>query len=120
MTTVNQSLKETLYKKGWRYELSETIHPNKGVVVNHSLAEQRWNEGNLTYVDITIDEVVNWLYNRYGLWPCIDKAEGFSYWKFNIRKLKDIGYDYGGFGCNFNSPTEAYLASFEYILANLI
>lgn len=68
----------------------------------------------------TIAEVVMWLYEKYGVWVCIDKAEGFDWWKFNIRKLKDVGYEYGGFGCDFNSPTEACDAGIEYALKNLI
>ncbi len=68
----------------------------------------------------TIAEVVMWLYEKYDIWICVDKAEGFNWFKFNIRKLKDIGYEYGGFGSDFNSPKEAQVAAIEYTLNNLI
>lgn len=64
----------------------------------------------------TIAEVVMWLYEKHGVWVCIDKAEDFDWWKFNIRMLKDVGYLYGGFGSDFNSPTAAYEAAIEYTL----
>lgn len=71
------------------------------------------------YLKPTIAEVVMWLYEKHGIWICVDKAEGFDWWKFNIRILKDVGYVYGGFGSDYNSPTEAYSSAIEYTLKNL-
>lgn len=71
-------------------------------------------------VSPTIADVVMWLYKKHSIWICIDKAEGFDWWKFNIRMLKDVGYVYGGFGSDFNSPIEAYSQAVEYVLKNLI
>ena len=68
----------------------------------------------------TISQVVKWLYKKHGIWICVDKAEDFNWWKFNVRILQDIGYKYGGFGSDFNSPTEAYESGIEHILNNLI
>jgi hypothetical protein len=68
----------------------------------------------------TIAEVVMWLYEKHGIWICVDKAAGFDWWKFNIRILKDVGYVFGEFGSDYNSPTEAYEAAIEYTLKNLI
>lgn len=62
----------------------------------------------------TIAEVVMWLYEKHGVWICVDKAEDFDWWKFIIRKLQDTGYKNGGFGYDFNSPTEAYLGGIKY------
>lgn len=68
----------------------------------------------------TIVEVVIWLYEKHGIWVCIDKAEDFNWRKFSIRKLNDIGYERIGFGSDFKSPKEAYKAGIEYTLKNLI
>jgi len=114
-TLINPETKQLLFDKGWRYELSESYDPELGGTrVNHSLGEQRWNEGkNLTYVDITIAEVVMWLYEKHGVWikaePTIkDKWEAFVY---------QVGWKYVN---TVNSPTEAYEAAIEYTLNNLI
>ena len=72
------------------------------------------------YIAPTIAEVVMWLYEKHGIWICIDKAEDFNWWKFNIRKLNDIGYERIGFGSELNSPKEAYEAGIIYTLKNLI
>jgi hypothetical protein len=68
----------------------------------------------------TIAQVVMWLYKKHKIWVCTDKSEGFNWWKFNIRRLKDVGFEYGGFGSDFNSPQEAYQAAFKHILEELI
>ena len=72
------------------------------------------------YLKPTIAEVVMWLYEKHGIWIGVDKSAGFDWWKFNIRILKDVGYAYGEFGSDYNSPTEAYSAGIEYTLKNLI
>ena len=129
---VNPETKQLLFDKGWRYELSYSYDPELGGTrVNHSLGEQRWNEGkNLTYVDITIAEVVMWLYEKYGIWISVheENCRGYVGFDFNIVFVGDhettvtqqeIQYKLLG-ETVFNSPTEAYEAAIEYTLNNLI
>ena len=129
---VNPETKQLLFDKGWRYELSESYDPELGGTrVNHSLGEQRWNEGkNLTYVDITIAEVVMWLYEKHGIWISVheENCRGYVGFDFNIVFVGDhettvtqqeIQYKLLG-ETVFNSPTEAYEAAIEYTLNNLI
>jgi len=111
-TPVSFEIKQLLYDKGWRYELGldET-----GYKVKNSLAEQRWNEGNLTYVDIAISEVVMWLYEKHGIWIYalrMDQKE--FYWSIDTDKREFTS------GENFKTPTEAYEAAIEYTLKNFL
>ena len=126
-TLISFELKVLLFKKGFRYELSHSYDPELGGTrVNHSLAEQRWNEGDLTYVDITIADVVMWLYEKHGIWVSVKTIKwnyehntirfNYNICKFNHNNssdITDVVYD-------FNSPTEAYEAAIEYTLKNLI
>lgn len=113
---VSFKINQLLYDKGWRYELGvdETGHK-----VKNSLAEQRWNEGDLTYVDITIAEVVMWLYEKHGIWVEVymDDDGTFGYL---ISKITKEGRVDSLLKRRFNSPTEAYEAAIEYTLNNLI
>lgn len=129
---VNPETKQLLFDKGWRYELSESYDPELGGTrVNHSLGEQRWNEGkNLTYVDITIVDIIMWLYEKHGIWISVheENCRGYVGFDFNIVFVGDheatvtqqeIQYKLLG-ETVFNSPTEAYEAAIEYTLNNLI
>ena len=110
-TPVSFETKNILFNKGWRYKLSldET-----GRRVENSLAEQRWNEGDLTYIDITITEVIMWLYEKHGIWISVlqhtKNSEG-KYFEAFVNSMTFSGY---------NSPTEAYEVAIEYTLKNLI
>lgn len=122
-TNVNYETKQKLFDKGWRYELNNDS-------LNNSLAEQRWNEGDLTYVDITIAEVVMWLYEKYGIWiyplPIDDdmklwqariiKGEPFSKLSNTLKIISNGEISYR----SIYSPTEAYEAAIYYTLKNLI
>ena len=120
-TPVSFEIKQLLYDKGWRYELGVDETGNR---VEHSLAEQRWNEGDLTYIDITIAEIVMWLYEKHGIWIGINKDTSVKwandYFNFHIQgkngesAFSDVG------GTQPNSPTEAYEAAIKYTLKNLI
>ena len=122
---VNPETKQLLFDKGWRYELSESYDPELGGTrVNHSLGEQRWNEGkNLTYVDITIAEVVMWLYEKHGIWiqpyRTDDNSDNYPLFWCEINNKGSI-IESTHFGGWFESPTEAYGAAIEYVLKNLI
>ena len=113
-TPISFEIKQLLYDKGWRYELG---FDETGYRVEHSLAEQRWNEGNFTYVDITIAEVVMWLYEKHGVWIY---AERYS--TLFRPYAEEIGDERFGKweGHKYNSPTEAYEAAILYTLNNLI
>ena len=117
-TLINPETKQLLFDKGWRYELSESYDPELGGTrVNHSLGEQRWNEGkNLTYVDITISEVVMWLYEKHGIWIEVIETDLFNRFFFQIKRKDNTRLKNG----DFNYPTEAYEAAIEYTLNNLI
>ncbi len=108
-TPVSFEIKQLLYYRGWRYEIGidET-----GYRVEHSLAEQRWNEGDLTYVDITIAEIVMWLYEKHGIWIEVRK----SYLSDFVPVIKGPRVELD----TCKSPTEAYEAGIEYTLNNLI
>lgn len=114
-TQVSFEIKQLLYDKGWRYELGVD---ETGYRVEHSLAEQRWNEGDLTYVDITIVEVVMWLYEKHEYW-CYVYTNGKIWHPCIQHKFGDMAVLSGKIG-ESNSPTEAYEAAIEYTLKNLI
>ena len=111
---VSFKINQLLYDKGWRYELGvdETGHK-----VKNSLAEQRWNEGDLTYVDITIAEVIDWLYEKHGIWIWVSMELGYTTTFCWHLIGESISSDYKP---NFKSPTEAGEAAIEYTLNNLI
>ena len=116
---VNFETKQLLFDKGWKYELGfdETGHK-----VKNSLAEQRWNEEDLTYVDITITEVVMWLYEKHGIWvytkPVLDE-DGEWIFKGYVKHLNDFkAKEYQT--KLFREPTGAYEAAITYTLENLI
>lgn len=109
-TLITPETKQLLFDKGWRYELSTSYDTELGGIrVNHSLGEQRWNEGkNLTYVDITIADVVMWLYEKHGIWVSVYSIDDSTIFRHCFSNI------------DFNSPTEAYTAGIKYCLANLL
>ena len=114
-TPVSFEIKQLLYYRGWRYELGVD---ETGYRVEHSLAEQRWNEGDLTYVDITIAEIVMWLYEKHE-YRCYVYTNGKIWHPCIQHKFGDMAVLSGKIG-ESNSPTEAYEAAIEYTLKNLL
>ena len=114
-TPVSFEIKQLLYYRGWRYELGVD---ETGYRVEHSLAEQRWNEGDLTYVDITIADIVMWLYEKHEYW-CYVYTNGKIWHPCIQHKFGDMAVLSGKIG-ESNSPTEAYEAAIEYTLKNLL
>lgn len=119
---VSFEVKQLLFNKGWRYELGldETGHR-----VKHSLAEERWNQGHLNYVDITIAEVVMWLYEKHGIWIMVEMTGSKKFYPRGRMIDKKGKHHVGDFKYNnerliYNTPTEAYEAAIEYTLNNLI
>lgn len=117
-TPISFEIKQLLYDKGWRYELGVD---ETGYRVEHSLAEQRWNEGGLTYVDITTVDVVMWLYEKHGIWISVEQNIYEKKFDYLITQRKtNSWYVKSNDELVFNSPTEAYEAAIEYTLNNLI
>jgi hypothetical protein len=89
---------------------------------NHMLSGWLENDLYIDEVELPIELInsliVEWLRVKHGIWVCVDKEEGSTYWKFNIRLLQLKGHKYGGFGGEFNSPQEAYSEAFDYIKDN--
>ena len=123
-TPVSFDIAKLLKEKGfnemcrqfWGYDSTE----EENILIGENSPTFINNRGNDDIAAPTIAEVVMWLYEKHGIWICVDKSEGFNWWKFNLRKLKDVGYEYNGFGSDYNSPTEAYEAAIEYTLNKLI
>ncbi len=82
------------------------------------------------YLDLSLAEVVMWLYEKHGIWISIDWTPQNNrdeypcevYWYYfisgqvgNPEKTIDNSQT-----SNINSPTEAYFAAIEYVLLNLI
>ena len=114
-TLVNLKIKHLLFEKGWRYKLSKT-YTEKGIYVNHSLAEERWNKGDISYIDnITISDVIMWLYETHKIFITLvrNKNQTFTALLYLPNdKEKLLFYNL--------SPTEAYEKAIEYTLNNLI
>ncbi len=124
-TSVNFEIAKLLKEKGFdvktigSYVDTTPFSENENDFVEYFF-KQNHNEKEHRVSAPTIAEVVMWLYEKHGIWICVDKSAGFDWWKFNIRILKDVGYVFGEFGSDYNSPTEAYSAAIEYTLKNLI
>lgn len=127
-TLIDDNIKKLLYEKGWRYDLSTQGHR-----VKHSLGEARFNDGNFCYVDISIAEVVMWLYEKYGIWIGViqiwenessfiayatqnetvydETVDGEQYSYYTTENIRIGKYD---------TPNEAYLEAIVYTLNSLI
>jgi len=127
-SVIDYQIKKLLYRKSWRYKLGV-----EGQKVTNSLAEQKWNDGNLTYVDISIAEIIDWIYDKHGIWILVDwmtrikpyNSGFYSHLRgtnkplnqdnfISINNTKSPGYEV------FNSPKEAYIEAIKYVLNNLI
>lgn len=135
---VDEEIKQLLYDKGFRF-LLEDIQLEEGghLRANYSLAEQRWNEGNLSYIDdLTIAIVVKWLYLKHKIWIHVDflPKNGIHppfIWCFYVREIKvngkviestcDIDFDTDEESDEqYNTPEQAYLEAIKYALTKLI
>jgi hypothetical protein len=114
-------LLQLLYDKGFRFKLETEGHR----VINN-LAEQRFNEGDVSYCNnyITYSVVIEWLRVNHGIWVSVNIAMD-NKWYFELYNLKDKrnaeiiieGENVTDF---YNSPQEAYSVAFDDILNNLI
>jgi hypothetical protein len=126
----NLELLQKLYNKGFRFKLS-----TEGNRVTNNLAEQRFNEGDVSYCDnyITYSVLIEWLRVNHGIWiytysvaPYISEDEDYPkiVWVSKIQKFKEfdifVNTDNELAINHFNTPQEAYSAAFDYVLNNLI
>jgi hypothetical protein len=122
---VDEEIKQLLYDKGFRF-LLEDIQLEEGghLRANYSLAEQRWNEGNLSYIDdLTIAIVVKWLYLKHNIWITVERNEikSFIYWEFCIDKGFKVDDRFEIQSQYFwKTPEQAYLEAIKYTLTKLI
>jgi hypothetical protein len=118
-------LLQLLYDKGFRFKIEK-----EGRRVINNLAEQRFNEGDVSYCNnyITYSVVVEWLRINHGiwvyplpidddmkLWQCrVIKGEPFTNVKNTLKIITcgEISYR------SLHSPQEAYSAAFDYIKDN--
>ena len=114
-------LLQLLYDKGFRFKLETEGHR----VINN-LAEQRFNEGDVSYCNnyITYSVVIEWLRVNHGIWVSVNIAMDDK-WYFELYNLKDkrnaeIIIEEEDFTDFHNSTKEAYSAAFDDILNNLI
>ena len=92
---VSLELKQLLYNKGWRYELSDDISETSSLYNNHSLAEERFNQNDISYVDITIADIIMWLYDKHGIWIGVELTDNTKefYFQPTIWTMKDRDYN---------------------------
>lgn len=90
----------------WHFNGSDCIEmPNK-------------NSENFGFSAPTIGEVLEWLYENYGIWISVShkRHSENKHFAYNIKQANGIET----YLWEFNSPTEAYLVAIEYCLTNLI
>ena len=102
-------------------------YPNKLTDDSFKIDESYDNEGKVYSCYITLNEfenkptvakVVSWFYKKHDIWISVDREPESGVFFFSVDKNKgDFFFDKGD---DFNSPTEAYEAAFEYALENLI
>lgn len=130
---VSLELKQLLYNKGWRYELSDDISETSSLYNNHSLAEERFNQNYIIYVDITIADIIMWLYDKHGIWIGVELTDNTKefYFQPTIWTMKDRDYndedmiDQAKSICEwrtwkYNSIQEAYIEAIKYCLNDKI
>jgi len=121
-------LLQLLYDKGFRFKLETEGHR----VINN-LAEQRFNEGDVSYCNnyITYSVVVEWLRINHGIWVEIKPECYGNHWYVNLNicsreawdnlyKRNEVLSAFREFNNEHPTPQEAYSAAFDYILNNLI
>ena len=109
-------LLQLLYDKGFRFKLETEGHR----VINN-LAEQRFNEGDVSYCNnyITYSVVVEWLRVNHGIWIYVLPYS--TLFRPYAEELVDNDKFGKWEGHKYSTLQEAYSAAFDYILnSNLI
>jgi hypothetical protein len=106
-------LLQLLYDKGFRFKLETEGHR----VINN-LAEQRFNEGDVSYCNnyITYSVVVEWLRVNHGIW--VYSYTNGKIWYACIQHTFGDMVELPSRLGEHNSPQEAYSAAFDYIKNN--
>ena len=109
-------LLQLLYDKGFRFKLETEGHR----VINN-LAEQRFNEGDVSYCNnyITYSVVIEWLRVNHGIWIYVLPYS--TLFRPYAEELVDNDKFGKWEGHKYSTPQEAYNAAFDYVLnSNLI
>jgi len=115
-------LLQLLYDKGMRYR-----EWTDGVFTHNSLAEKRFNEGDVSYLKDTVTHqiVVEWLRVNHSIWIYTSSHE-VDKWCYHIGKtiagkISPKVCENGFFGLDdYDTPQEATEAGILYVLNNLI
>jgi len=142
-TLVNFELAKLLKEKGFDVKVRGRIHVSHWHLVKDNIIPSNvniyytdmfaplsnWNDGTQHFMSIpTIAEVVMWLYEKHGIWIEVRHIKTFNVNRFHviIWNYKDTS-DYITIHCEngvgyevWDSLTEAYEASINYTLNNLI
>jgi hypothetical protein len=123
-------LLQLLYDKGFRFKLETEGHR----VINN-LAEQRFNEGDVSYCNnyITYSVVVEWLRINHGIWINVYYKPKYKQYDYSVVNInwneeelsKNLKKDIDEILENifkekkkYDSPQEAYSAAIDYIKNN--
>lgn len=109
--------------------LTAKLLKEKGFVCHKS--DKFWRDGfsfdkkdynQIAYQDkdnvATIAEVIIWLYEKHGIWISVIQNEYEDKFQYTITQRKSDSWYIVDNGKLFNTPTEAYENSIEYVLKN--
>ena len=75
----------------------------------------------IEYLAPTIGEVIDWLYEKYGIWIFADYGKKTNSWYYNIQTLATSNHvERTLWESGFNSPITAIEAAIEYTLNHLL
>lgn len=112
---VNPEIKQLLYNKGFRYQLAITEDNSR--IIN-SLTQQRWNEGDLSYSDISIEEILTWIYKQHNIWISVQYMDVNFLFGYKVSNIQNNTLETEQW--KFNSPEQTYKEAIKYTLINLI
>jgi hypothetical protein len=106
---------QLLYDKGMRYR-----EWTEGAFTHNSLAEKRFNEGDVSYLKDTVTHqiVVEWLMVNYGIWISVQPNEPFTDNDWCNKIYIDLKLQFAFEG--YSKPQEAMETGILYVLNNLI
>jgi hypothetical protein len=107
-------LLQLLYDKGMRYR-----EWTDGAFTHNSLAEKRFNEGDVSYLKDTVTHqvVVEWLRVNFGIWISVSlDLSRTQLFDFEIQKEHWLNISEE----NYDTPKESMEAGILYVLNNLI
>ena len=112
--TTAKLLKEKGFDENCRFGYNGSFEPHHIGLIEFGYLQRNSELLKLTYSAPTIAEVIDWLYEKHGIWISVlqhtKNSEG-KYFEAFVNSMTFSGY---------NSPTEAYEAAIEYCLNKLI